>query len=162
MLALLLAATASTAPSVSANGLYSIQFERHADGTCRIAVAKESQPHWHLDRCVGGLHDLFFVSNNGERFWVLLPLPEKVKGAWPRTVVAILYGRGGEVLEEKRLEALVSKPGRFNVRQLDRHFSWLQGTAQHRGAPPRVTAENRVELSTVEPKTLTLAFEKEL
>jgi len=153
---------------VSRNGRFAVRFVEEGKDRCRVEVLKEgSNPHWQLPRCVGTADDLFFVSDNGERFWLLKTFPEKpparaknARGAgWTSAVVAVLYDRGGNAVRELRLNELVrTQAGLDNVRQFKKRFQWLGGVSGVPGNPPRMNAAGQVEFDTVEPRTHQLAF----
>ena len=155
---------------VSRNGRFAVRLVEQAKDRCRVEVLKEgSTPHWQLPRCVGSVDDLFFVSDDGERFWVLKTFPEKPvaahakKGArgpsWTSASVAVLYDRQGNVVREVRLDELIrTRAGLENVRQFKKRFQWLGGVAGVPGNPPRLNPAGQVEFDTVEPRTQQLAF----
>ncbi|HZI09173.1 MAG TPA: hypothetical protein VE153_02215 [Myxococcus sp.] len=156
---------------VSANGLYSVRMVELAPGKCRLEVAKESGTVWQLEQCLGTVDDYYFVSNDGERVWVVWPLVEKGKGAEPRSkkqrkgpppwanvVVAARYGRDGQRQEEKRLPELVPAKHLSEVRELKHHFKWLEGTLGIPGKGPRLTDAGVVEFEPVGGTTRQLTF----
>ncbi len=162
----------SSAAHASSNGVWSIQLVETAPEKCRVEATRDSDPAWSVEQCVGTLDDLFFISNDGEHFWVLTVLPRtppqpKANGNKPkplppgqpfiRAVVATLYDRQGRVLAERTLHELMTR--RFDkLRDLGTHFLWLEGVAGISGTRPRITDANQVEFETVEPKTLRLDF----
>jgi hypothetical protein len=134
-------------------------------GDCRLEVLKESAPTWRIDRCVGTVDDLYFVSNDGTRVWVVKTLPENGSGksrkypAWTYAEVAALYGRDGRRLKSMQLNDFVqSRGGLEDVRKLAHHFKWLEGALGVPGKGPRLTDAGVVELETVERKTFKLEF----
>ncbi|NMO23453.1 hypothetical protein HPC49_51510 [Pyxidicoccus fallax] len=161
---------------VSANGLYSVRLVEEAPGKCRLEVSKESGPAWSLPQCLGNVDDFFFVSNDGERVWVLWPLVEKGKApppaprkkgqkrkpkgppAWANVVVAAQYDKQGNRLLEKRLTELLSTRQLSEVRQLTHHFKWLEGTLGIPGKGPRLTDAGVVEFEPVGGSTHKLTF----
>lgn len=152
---------------VSKSGRYAIRLFELDEGKCRVEVLADSAPHWQLEACVGTVDDLYFVSDDGERFWVLHTIPRKgtrrpKKGrypAWTYGKVAALYDREGRALKVKVLNHFVkSRMGLDDVRQLRKHFKWLEGVAGVPGNPPRLNAAGQVEFETVEPKTYRLDF----
>ena len=153
---------------VSRNGRYAVRLVQDGKDRCRVEVLKDgSTPHWQLPRCVGAVDDLFFVSDDGERFWVLKTFPEKPaprqkngRGAgWTSSVVAALYDRRGNVVREVRLnDVMQSQAGLDNVRQFKKRFQWLGGVSGVPGKPPRMNAAGEVEFDTLEPRTHRLAF----
>ncbi|QDE71727.1 hypothetical protein [Myxococcus xanthus] len=162
---------------VSANGLYSVRMVEAAQGQCRLEVTQESGPVWTLAQCLGTVDDLYFVSNDGERVWVVWPLVEKGKPvpeprpkkkskvkkpkgppAWARVVVAAQYGRDGQRLQEKRLTEWLNTRQLSEVRQLTHHFKWLEGTLGIPGKGPRLTDAGVVELEPVGVTTRQLTF----
>lgn len=151
---------------VSANGVYSVRLTQAPDGSCTLEVAKESETLWALNRCVGTADDLYFVSNSGERVWVLKTLPEKPGRPkagkpgtpWFQVVVAVLYGRDGKAVQTRRLSEVVAYKNREDVRQLGKHFKWLEGVLDVPGKRPRVNDQGQVELETVGAKTVKLNF----
>lgn len=154
---------------LSSEGTYSIRMvQGPEEGACRVEVLREGQPHWTLKRCVGTADDLYFVSADGERFWVLYPVPKKGKGKapkrlprWTSTVVAVLYDRDGNVLKQRRLHEFVrSARGLDQVRHLAHHLKWLGGVVGVPGKPPVVDEDGAVALETVELKTFKLRFKE--
>jgi hypothetical protein len=156
---------------VSANGLYSVRMVEVSPGKCRLEVSKESGPVWQLEQCLGTVDDYYFVSNDGERVWVVWPLVEKGKGveprskkkrkgppAWTNVVVAARYGRDGQRQEEKRLLELLPAKQVSEVRELRNHFKWLEGTLSIPGKGPRLTDAGVVEFETVGGITRQLTF----
>ncbi len=162
---------------VSANGLYSVRMVEVTQGRCRLEVTQESGPVWALEQCLGTVDDLYFVSNDGERVWVVWPLVEKGKAApaprpkkkskvkqpkgppaWAHVVVAAQYGRDGQRLQEKRLTEWLTTRQLSEVRQLTHHFKWLEGTLGIPGKGPRLTDAGVVELEPVGGTTRQLTF----
>lgn len=148
-------------PTVSLDGRYTVRFEQ--DGRkCRLSVTDDEGAGWSLRKCVGTADDLYFVSGDGQRVWVIYPLPAKPKRrgqkALRSVVVARLYGRDGRVRKTRRLGDFWGKRKRVEVRELARYFKWAEGTVGVPGKPPRLTTTNRVELETLEPKTVSLKF----
>lgn len=158
---------------VSANGLYSVRLVEEAPGQCRVEMLKESGLLWKFPGCVGTVDDLYFASNDGERFWVLHPLAEKgtrpvvVKRgkkkkvrvpAWANTTVAVLYDKSGQKLQEKQLTDFVKSKELSEVRQMKGHFKWLEGTLGIPGKGPRLTDQEKVEFESVGAKTHSLSF----
>jgi hypothetical protein len=154
--------------TVSASGDYSVRLVELAPKKCRLEVLKENTPFWHLERCVGTVDDLYFVSKDGARVWVVETVPQKAPvrrakrrkyPAWTYVEVAALYGRDGSKLKSRQLNDFVkSRDGLKDVRQLQRHFKWLEGVAGVPGKAPRLNAAGQVELETVEPKSFKLEF----
>ena len=158
---------------VSANGQFSVRLVQEKPGTCRVEMLKESGPAWQFAGCVGTVDDLYFASNDGERFWLLRPLAEKgsrssvekrgkrkvVVPAWANTVVAGLYDRNGQKVQEKRLQDfLLGSRELGEVRQMKGHFKWLEGTLGIPGKGPRLTDDAKVEFEAVGRKTYRLSF----
>lgn len=156
---------------VSANGIFSVRMVQVAPGQCRLEVAKESGTVWQLEQCLGTVDDYYFVSNDGERVWVVWPLVEKGKGAeppskkkqkgpppWANVVVAAQYGRDGQRLQEKKLLELMSSKQLTEVRQMKNHFKWLEGTLGIPGKGPRLTDAGVVEFEPVGTTTRQLTF----
>jgi hypothetical protein len=159
---------------VSANGLYGVHLVEVAPGQCRLEVTKESGPAWSLPQCLGTVDDFFFVSNDGEKVWVLWPLVEKGKAqpapkskkkrapkgppAWANVVVAAQYDSKGNRLQEKRLTELLNTRQLSEVRQLTHHFKWLEGTLSIPGKGPRLTDAGVVEFEPVGGSTHQLTF----
>ncbi|MBI3182764.1 MAG: hypothetical protein HYZ28_11555 [Myxococcales bacterium] len=170
----LVAASASAEPKqgkeqASADGSYSIRLTQLSEGACTLEVRKGSQVVWSLERCLGTVDDLFFVSNSGERFWLLRTIPQKPPEkrskskkprppAWTLTEVAVLYDREGNALERKQLGELLPARLREEVRHLERHFKWMEGVLGVPGKMPRVNDLNQVELETVGTKSVKLPF----
>jgi hypothetical protein len=148
----------------SATGVYSIHLVELAKDSCRIEIMEETKLATHIDRCLGTVDDLYFIANNGQRFWVVRSTPDKPKDArpnataWASVVVASLYDRTGKLVRSVRLSQLVPPKSRSKVRQLDRHFLWLQGVAGVPGTMPRVNDQNEVALEPVDTKTVHLKF----
>ncbi len=171
--ALVVAAPRQSSARASSNGVWSIQLVESAPEHCRVEATRDADPAWSLERCVGAVDDLFFISNDGEHFWVLTVLPRmppprpKPKAAKPQTpppgepyvraVVATLFDRQGRVLTERTLHDFMAR--RFDkLRDLDARFSWLEGVVGVPGRRPRITEANQVEFETVEPKQFRLDF----
>lgn len=158
----------STPARASANGEWTIRMTDFGDGVCRIEAQRQTSIAWILDRCLGTVDDLFLISNTGQRFWVLKTLPEKpppvkVKGrarpqSWEGVVVARLFDKDGNLLQERRAADLVAGRHREEVRHLARHFKWLEGVVGVPGKGPRLNDKNQVELETVGSRTVKLAF----
>ncbi|MCI0672326.1 MAG: hypothetical protein L0Y64_17890 [Myxococcaceae bacterium] len=179
LLAVLVCGVASGQPrvsrrSVSHSGLYRVQLVEEAEGRCRLEVESDSGLRWALPRCVGMVDDAFFVSRDGERVWVVHTLPRKVPGkakrewvgrravkvpAWVDVVVVEKFDRRGTRLDARRLSALMSTAGYEKVRELSHHFHWLAGVGGVPGKAPHLDAAGRVELVTVEGKTVVLPLE---
>jgi len=179
-LALLLLAVAGHADPkkgktrVSANGLFGIRMLELSDKSCRVEVVREQTTAWTLDKCVGVADDLYFVSDDGQRFWVLYPLPERPekdsaeqprrRGKKPRpavldVVVAAEYDRQGNPLQMKRLSDFMPEKSVEELRELGRHFKWLAGVLSVPGKPPRLIDSGDLEFETVVVgQTYTLKF----
>ncbi|HSP77872.1 MAG TPA: hypothetical protein VLQ93_05060 [Myxococcaceae bacterium] len=145
---------------VSANGLYSVRLGEKAPEKCTLEVSKESGPVWTLGACVGTPDDLYFVSDDGQRVWVLKPLVEKGRKrskvkkyrkypAWANTAVAVLYDREAGKVKERRLPEFVGRRELSEVRQLTGHLKWLEGLLGVPGKGPRLTDAGRIEFETV-------------
>ncbi|MGQ0506509.1 MAG: hypothetical protein ACT4TC_14445 [Myxococcaceae bacterium] len=166
LLALLLAFPAgaqerTSKPQVSSDGVYSIRFVEHADKTCDVEVDKEQTKAWSLSKCVGTVDDLYFVSTDGQRFWVLRTLGEKPKtkkSSWHSAIVAVLFTQDGKVVRRKSAAELVPSILRGEVRQMERHFKWLEGAAGVPGKGPRMNDKNQVEFEVVGGKPYKLPF----
>jgi hypothetical protein len=166
----------------SSNAEYGIVMRVEAEGRCRVEVSRDTDVAWTLPRCVGTVDDLYFVSNSGERFWVLAALPKSVPpppGSVPvgeaqrsasrkkppfdgfgPVVVAVQYDRLGNVVGQRKLGELLPKGAYGKLRKLDRRFVWLEGVLGVPGKEPRVNDRNQVEFETVEPKTVRLDFQE--
>jgi hypothetical protein len=171
---LALAAPREGTAHASSNGVWSIQLFESGPEQCRLEATRDADPAWSLERCVGTVEDLFFISNDGERFWVLSVLPRtptppkpKPKAGKPQplppgepflsAVVATLYDKQGKVLSEKTLRDFLIR--RFDkLRDLGAHFCWLEGELSVPGRRPRTTESNQVEFETVDPRTFRLDF----
>jgi hypothetical protein len=145
---------------VSANGIHTVILHEEAPGRCRLEVSTESGTGWKLEECVGGVDDLYFVSNDGQRVWVLKPLVEKgtrkLPGkqfrkvpAWANTVVAELYDSKGGRVEQKNLLDFVKPAELSEVRQLNKHLKWLEGLLGVPGKGPRLSDKGRIEFEVV-------------
>lgn len=154
------AAERASRPRVSANGAFSVRMTQQDAGRCALEVSKDSGPLWTLNRCVGGVDDLFFVSNDGERVWVLYPLApkgtQKLPGKkakklpeWSNTTVAVEYDRRGGRVQERSLLDFVTQRELPEVRQLAQHLKWLEGQLGVPGKGPRLTDDGRIEFETV-------------
>ncbi|WP_338863148.1 hypothetical protein [Myxococcus stipitatus] len=162
---------------VSANGLYSVRMVDSGGGKCRLEVTKESGPAWHLEQCVGTVDDYYFVSNDGERVWVLWPLVEKGKtkpapppkgkkgkqskgppGWAVEVLVAGQYTREGQRVLERRLTDVIPSKQLTEVRQMTHHLKWLEGTLGIPGKGPRLTDGGVVEFEPVGGVTQQLHF----
>lgn len=168
--------------SASSNAEYGIVLRDEGQGKCRVEVTRDTDPAWTLPRCVGGVDDLYFISDSGQRFWVLVTLPKSIPpppgktpvgetqkkaarkspphDAFGAVTVAVLYDRLGNVLAERKLGDLVSKTAYGKLRLYDRRFGWLEGINGVPGREPRVTEQNQVEFDTLEPKTRRLDFQE--
>jgi hypothetical protein len=165
----------------SSNAEYGIVMRVEAPGKCRVEVTRDTDVAWTLPSCVGTVDDLYFVSNTGERFWVLAALPKSIpppaappvspsqkKAARKKppfdgygpVVVAVLYDRLGNVLVERNLSSLLPSSAHRKLRLLDRRFVWLEGVLGVPGKEPRVNDRNQVEFETVEPRTRRLDFQE--
>ncbi|MFZ5468912.1 MAG: hypothetical protein ACOZIN_05680 [Myxococcota bacterium] len=146
---------------ISSDGARGIRFVHVGKGQCRIEAVSGTEVTWKLEECVGSIDDLYFISNDGERFWVLTPLPQKPKGKkvrWDSAVVARLFDKEGTLLQVKSLRDLVPPKGREAVRQLKKHFKWLEGVVDVPGKGPRVAEGDQVEFETVDRRTVRLRF----
>jgi hypothetical protein len=166
------AAARESSAHASSNGVWSIQLVQSGPEQCRVEATRDADPAWTLERCVGTVEDLYFISNDGERFWVLRVLPKtpplpkqkgtKAKPPPPGTPfisaqVAALFDKQGNVLVERTLKDFLQR--RFDkLRDLETHFCWLEGELGVPGRRPRMTDNNQVEFETVEPKTFRLDF----
>ena len=171
-LALLLAATAwgeepkSSRTRVSGNGSYGIRMVETGKDQCHVEVLKESEPLWQIDRCIGSIDDFYFVSNDGTRFWLLRATPEKPgapKGKkrglpWYQVEVATLYDGQGNAIQSRRLMDLVPGKDRDKVRQLGKHFVWLEGVGEIPGKGPRINDAGQVEFEVAGSHTEKLNF----
>lgn len=167
--------------TASSNAEYGIVLREEADGKCRVEATRDTDPAWMLPRCVGGVDDLYFISDSGQRFWVFMTLPKSIPppgkapvgesqkkaarkspphDAFGAVTVAVLYDRLGNVLAERTLGDLLPKSAYRKLRIFDRRFGWLEGINGVPGREPRVTDQNQVEFDTVEPKTRRLGFQE--
>jgi hypothetical protein len=166
----------------SSNAEYGIVMRVEGEGKCRIEATRDTDVAWTLPRCLGTVDDLYFISNSGERFWLLAALPKSLPPPSGPVVtsesqkkqakkkppfdpygpveVAVLYDRLGNVLAQKKLKDFLPKNANGKVRKLDRRFVWLEGVLGVPGKEPRVNDRNQVELETVEPKTVRLDFQE--
>jgi hypothetical protein len=165
----------------SSNAEYGIVMRVEEKGKCRIEATRDTDVAWTLPRCLGTVDDLYFISNSGERFWVLAALPKSLPPPGPPpssesqkkaekkkppfdpygpVEVAVLYDRLGNVIAQKRLKDWLPRSANGKVRKLDRRFVWLEGVLGVPGKEPRVNDRNQVEFETVEPKTVRLDFQE--
>jgi hypothetical protein len=149
----------------SANGAWSIRLVEVGPDQCRVEVLRNDAVAWTLPKCVGTIDDYLFISDTGETFWVLRTLPETPpqrkgdrKAPHFRAVVAVMMDREGRPLKTKRLEDFVARYRLGLIRQLDRHFKWLEGVFGVPGKGPRMNAQGEVEFETVATKTYKLKF----
>lgn len=164
-----------SATKLSSNATWSIRMRVQDGAKCTVEVLQESEVRWALDACVGNADDLYFVSNSGERFWVLYTLPEEPNAPKKPTLrpskkkqrpealfidvpVAREYDRTGKVLATRTVRDLVGPYGRNKVQQLGRHFKWLGGVNGVKGKAAHTNEHDQVELDTVEPKIHQLDF----
>lgn len=150
----------------SQNALWSLQMVVLEEGKCRLEAYKDRDLGWSLEQCLGGADDLYFIANDGARFWVLKTLPEKPEGKKRSTkallgvTVAELRDAKGNVLAQKSLGDFFPKKKLGELKQLTKHFRWLQGVVGERGVGPRLTHEGRVEFETLAGKTQGVPLEK--
>ena len=155
-----LAEERSSRSRVSANGEFTVRLVEQGAGKCALEVSQESGPVWSLPRCVGGVDDLYFVSDKGERVWVLYPLAPKGKTklagkqykkvpAWANTLVAVEFDREGTRLQERRLLDFVQPHALSEVRQMSQHLKWLEGMVGVPGKGPRLTDAGHIEFEVV-------------
>ena len=164
----------------SSNAEYGIVMRIEGEGKCRIEVTRDTDVAWTLPRCLGTVDDLYFVSNSGERFWVLAALPKSLppppsaaveakKGSSKKkppfdphgpVTVASLYDRLGNVIAQRKLQDFLGRSAHRKLRKLDRRFVWLEGVLGIPGKEPRVNDRNQVEFETVEPRTWRLDFQE--
>lgn len=164
----------------SSNAEYGIVMRIEGEGKCRIEVTRDTDVAWTLPRCLGTVDDLYFVSNSGERFWVLAALPKSLppppsaaveakKGSSKKkppfdahgpVTVAALYDRLGNVIAQRKLQDFLGRNAHRKLRKLDRRFVWLEGVLGIPGKEPRVNDRNQVEFETVEPRTWRLDFQE--
>jgi hypothetical protein len=169
--------------SVSQSARWGIRLLELGEGQCKVEVTYDNRPAWEASACPGTAEDLYFISNDGERFWVVFPLPDKRAAErrvrplpgkrkrgrplpyppWSYATVAALYTRAGvrAGAPERTVvlnELVRGREGLRDVRQLERTFKWLEGAVGVRGKGPRVNEDNRVELDTVERRDVVLSF----
>lgn len=140
-------------------------------GRCRLEASKDRDVAWTLERCVGTADDVYFISNDGQRFWVFRTLPDKPpprvkrkkkwfgKQWWEVPVVAE-YDAKGTLVRSHPVSRFVPKHQRSEVKQLKLHFKWLEGVAGERGVAPRLNAQGQIEFETLAGKTHRIAVEK--
>jgi hypothetical protein len=151
---------------VSGNGSFGVRMTQPGADQCHLEVLKDNEPLWSLDKCVGTVDDLFFVSNDGQRVWVLKATPEKPgppkgkkKGTpWYQVEVATLYDAQGNPVQSRRLMDLVQPAERDKVRQLGKHFVWFEGMETLPGRKPRINDAGQVELEVAGSRTVKLNF----
>lgn len=124
-----------------------------AKDQCRLEIVRDQVVDAHVDKCLGDVDDLYFVSNDGARVWLLRTVPELPHGrhaSLKTTIVAQLFSREGSLLKSKRLGELIHRRGQLEeVRKLGKHFKWLGGVASVPGNTPHVTNDGQVELEVV-------------
>lgn len=152
---------------VSHNGRFAVRLTEQGEGQCTLEVLKDNGTFWTLPQCVGTADDLYFVSDDGERCWVVRTLPEKPRhrpkkarrAAWTWAQVAAEYDRTGKTVAARRLFDLVGTAGgREEVRQFERHFKWLEGVLNVPGTPPKLNEAGKVELVTIDHRKHELKF----
>ncbi len=155
-----LAEERASRPRVSANHDFTVRMVVQGPGQCVLEVSSDSGPVWSLKQCVGTVDDLYFVSNDGERVWVLYPIVPKgtVKlpgkqnkkiPAWANTGVAVEFDRQGSRYREKRLLDFVEPYLLPKVVQMSQHVKWLEGMLGVPGKSPRLTDAGNLEFETV-------------
>ena len=163
------AATRESRRSVSVNGAFRVQLFVDAPGACRLEVRTDQAVQWTVEACVGDTSDAFFVSQDGERVWVLHTLPLKADGkprfagkgrlrrqiapGWATTRVAVLYDRDGKVLRSHRLSDFLKDGGYRKVRFLSQRFTWLEGVNGVPGKGPRLERDGTLAFETVDGVT---------
>jgi hypothetical protein len=158
----------ATTPQVSANGRYSVRVVESGPSECHIQVFQEADLTWELPRCIGTVDDLYFVSNDGERVWVLHPLPEipppstrkkiRMQDLIAKVPVAFLVNRAGQVVLSRNVGSFVIAPSRSKIQLMAHHFKWLEGTVGLAGRTPRSNAHNQLEFESVGGHTYRLDF----
>jgi hypothetical protein len=156
----------SSRPQVSSNGRFSVRAVEPSAGQCRLEVSQESELLWELPRCFGTADDLYFVSNDGERVWVMRTLPEmpapkkriRTTDLLARVPVAYLVDRAGQVVQARNLGSFMDMMSRRKTQVLAHHFKWLEGVSGAPGRWPRSNPKNQVEFETLAGKTVRLEF----
>lgn len=154
-----------TRKQVSANGLYTIYFRQNPDQSCLVVALKDGAPFWQLSQCVGTTADLFFISNDGQRFYVVKSLADLKKGkrlSWTTDTVVKLYTKEGQLKFSRDAGSLVPKIARNDVRELGAHVKWAAGLYGVPGKPPHVNDAGQLELEsvgTVGARTWQFSFE---
>lgn len=156
----------SSRPRVSSNGRFSVRAYERAPKHCWLEVSREGEVTWESPRCFGTLDDFYFVSNDGERVWVIRALPElpkkrkapflkavaQTKGAW-------LLKRPGTLLKTRTIGTFMKTArARSDAEALSSHFRWLHGAAGKLGKPPHSTLDNAVEFETLDGSVHRLRF----
>jgi hypothetical protein len=149
----------------SPNGLWSIKLTELEPGKCRVETSKDNAPAWHLERCVGTADDHLFVSDDGQRFWVVhsfprIPEARAAQGRpekWLGVEVAAEYDRDGQKLQSRVLKSFMTHELE-KLRDMGHRFVWLSGVGGLPGKGPRVTDAGLVELDTASDKTFRLKF----
>lgn len=163
------AASRESRRSVSVNGAFRVQFFVDAPGNCRLEVRTDETVQWTVPECVGDTNDAFFVSQDGQRVWVLSTLPLQADGkpryegrgrmrrqvapGWASTRVAVLYDREGQVLKSHRLSDFLKDGGYRKVRFLSKRFTWLEGVNGVPGKGPRLERDGSLAFETVDGVT---------
>lgn len=157
---------------VSANGVFGIRVLELKEDSCRVEAVREQEVAWTLEKCVGGADDLFFIADDGKRFWVVYPLPEippaptssharrrkKPRPSELDAVVAAEYDAKGSPLQVKHLGDFMGEESVGDLRELGKHFKWLGGVLSVPGKPPRLNDAGEVEFETVSGQTYKLKF----
>lgn len=156
----------SSRPQVSSNGRFSVRAVEPGPSQCRLEVSQEAELLWELPRCFGTADDLYFVSNDGERVWVIRTLPEtpapkkriRTSDLLARVPVAYLVDRAGQVVQQRTLGSFMDVMSRRKAQVLTHHFRWLEGVSGAPGRWPRSNPKNQVEFETLAGKTVRLEF----
>ena len=98
--------TAQSRARASSNAEYGIVMRVEGEGKCRIEVTRDTDVAWTLPRCLGTVDDVYFVSNSGERFWVLAALPKSL----PPPPGSAPVGEAQKRAAKKKARAVAKKP----------------------------------------------------
>lgn len=128
-----------------------------AGSGCRLSGHEGGGTRWTTDACAGTQEDLHFVSPDGDRLLVLVPLPDGVRGKdWSEAIVARTFFRG---TEERRI-AGAELVAASSIADMSRSYSWVKGVGSGGGIAPRYAeGGGGVVLDVVDGATLRLGFD---
>lgn len=144
---------------LSADSAVDLTQTASAPNACRLAAAREGGKTelWTAEVCLATVNHLRFVSNDGEKLIVVEPLPTKLGSTWHNTPVVLLYKRSAL---ERTATAAEMVRNEKKIRQLTRHFYWLEGALNVPGRPPRYLADGSgVEMEAIDGRNVKVRFD---